>query len=175
MPEVFAAALALWRSGLSVIPVSRDGSKRPAVPWKEYQSRKATEAELRTWFDRAESFGIGVACGAVSGGLIVFDFEERPAFDRWARAVNETAPGCLDGLPMAETPGGGRHVWFRTGGPVPAGSKLAQRKRADGDGLECVAETRGEGHYVVCPGSPADVHESGNPYRWLRKGWLGGN
>lgn len=166
-------ALALWGAGLSLIPVRRDGSKAPALPaWKEYQARRPTEAEVRAWFDRPDPPGIGVVCGAVSGGLIVLDFEGRPAFDRWAARVNEAAAGCLDRLPMAETPGGGRHVYVRVPGAVPAGAKLAYR--LDPGGPELVAETRGEGHYVIAPGSPADVHPAGKPYKLIRKGWLNG-
>jgi putative DNA primase/helicase len=166
-------ALALWRAGLSVVPVRRDGSKIPALAsWKEYQARRPTEAEVRGWWDRPDPPGVGVVCGAVSGGLIVLDFEDRRAFDRWAVRVNESVPGCLDSLPMVETPGGGRHVYYRAAGQVPAGAKLAFRRTADG--LELAAETRGEGHYVVAPGSPADVHPAGVEYRLVRRGWLGG-
>jgi hypothetical protein len=110
--------------------------------------------------------------GRASGGLVVLDFEDRRAFDRWAVRVNESVPGCLDALPMVETPGGGRHVYYRAAGQVPAGAKLAYRQTADG--LELAAETRGEGHYVVAPGSPADVHPAGVEYRLVRRGWLGG-
>jgi putative DNA primase/helicase len=170
---VLESALSLWRAGLSVVPVRRDGSKAPALAsWKEYQARRPTEAECRAWWDRPDPPGVGVVCGAVSGGLVVLDFETRAAFDKWARLVNEKVPGCLDGLPMVETPGGGRHVYYRTGGAVPAGSKLAYRRDLETGDLELVAETRGEGHYVVAAGSPADVHPAGVEYKLIRKGWL---
>jgi hypothetical protein len=169
-------ARAYARAGLSVIPVRRDGSKAPALPAGHdvlNRRRRATADELAAWFETDPPWaGIGVQCGAASGGLVVLDFEDRRAFDRWAARVNEVAPGCLDSLPIVETPGGGRHVYYRqAGGPVPAGQKFAYRRTDDGD-LELICETRGEGHYVVAPGSPADCHPAGVAYRLVRRGWL---
>lgn len=175
--SVLESARALVAAGLSVIPIRRDGSKAPALPGGHdvlNRRRRATADELADWFGGGSPAGIGVQCGAASGRLVVLDFETRAAFDKWAARVNEAAPGCLDGLPMVETPGGGRHVYYRSpGGAAPAGAKLAYRRDGEG-GLELVAETRGEGHYVVAPGSPADVHETGVEYKLIRKGWLGG-
>ncbi|MFU8767349.1 MAG: hypothetical protein ACNA7I_06770, partial [Candidatus Methanoperedens sp.] len=38
-----------WVSaGFNLIPVNNE--KRPAVQWKDYQSRKASQAELVRWF-----------------------------------------------------------------------------------------------------------------------------
>jgi hypothetical protein len=102
MHPVLDDALALWRAGLSVIPVKRDGSKAPAVVWREYQTGRAGEATIRQWFASGE-FGIGVVCGAVSGNLLVFDFEDLASFDRWAALV---PADILAALPVAETPGG---------------------------------------------------------------------
>jgi hypothetical protein len=167
MHPVLDGALALWRAGLSVIPVKRDGSKAPAVVWREYQTGRAGEATIRQWFASGE-FGIGVVCGAVSGNLLVFDFEDLASFDRWAALV---PADILAALPVAETPGGGRHVYLRLSFPPPAGQKLAC-VRADDKSYPLALETRGEGNYVIAPGSPADCHESGRPYRWVRRGWL---
>ena len=43
---------ALWYAdrGIAVIPARKDDSKRPAIPWKEYQHRRPTSAELARWF-----------------------------------------------------------------------------------------------------------------------------
>ena len=50
-----------------------------AVNWKDFQERRATDAELSQWFDRADPYyGIGIVAGVVSGGLLVFDFEQGP-------------------------------------------------------------------------------------------------
>ena len=39
------AALAFLHAGRSVIPTRRE-DKRPLIPWKEFQSRRASEAEV---------------------------------------------------------------------------------------------------------------------------------
>ena len=37
------------RAGLAVIPPMQDGSKRPVGRWKQYQTERPTEAEVRAW------------------------------------------------------------------------------------------------------------------------------
>src|SRR3954453_11084849 len=32
------------------LPVAEDGSKRPAVDWKQYQTERPTEAQIDEWF-----------------------------------------------------------------------------------------------------------------------------
>src|SRR5262245_3079333 len=63
--------------GLSVIPIKADGSKEPKLEeWKEYQTRKPTDAELRDWYVNALGFaGIAVLCGSISGNLEDLDLD----------------------------------------------------------------------------------------------------
>jgi hypothetical protein len=56
--------------------------------------------------------------------------------------------------------GKGRHVYFRMQAPA-SNRKLAVR------GREVLAETRGQGGYIVAPPS---VHPSGHVYRWVTTG-----
>src|SRR5688572_14460750 len=84
-------ALALWRRGLSVIPVplprpgcspGRPGDgKVPLIAWREYQTRLPTEAELRDWFG-GEPVNLAIVCGQVSG-VVVVDADDRDAL-KWA-------------------------------------------------------------------------------------------
>ena len=53
------------QAGLSITPIATDGSKRPAGPWKKYQQKAPSEAELCSLFK--DACGIGVICGEVSG------------------------------------------------------------------------------------------------------------
>src|SRR4051794_24084233 len=72
-------------AGLSVIPIKADGSKAPALAeWKEFQRGRPTPAELVQWFARGEA-GIGIPCGAVSGGLAALDFETAEVWNRWRK------------------------------------------------------------------------------------------
>ena len=66
---------------LSVVPIV-NGQKRPAVPWTRYQERKPDDGELAEWF-YDNTHQIGVVCGAVSGGLVVLDFETPGAYNEW--------------------------------------------------------------------------------------------
>lgn len=56
--------------GYSVIPVGLD--KRPLLSsWKEYQTRKPTEEELTSWWDKYPFANIGIVTGKVSGIIVV--------------------------------------------------------------------------------------------------------
>jgi hypothetical protein len=147
--------------GLSVIPVRPDGSKAPALDsWREYQRRLPTGEELLRWFGGDSPCGIAVVCGRVSGGLEVLDFETDAAYREWAVLVEAEVPGLLDTLPRARTPRGGRHVYLRT--PNPGGN----RKLARAEDGTTVIEVRGQGGYVLAPGSPSGCHPDGGVYEW---------
>jgi len=51
MPDIRSEASRLVASGLSVIPIRPDGTKRPAVEaWRPYQRTKPDAATLARWF-----------------------------------------------------------------------------------------------------------------------------
>ena len=78
----FLAAARRYRAaGLSVIPL-RPREKVPACPWKPYAQRLPTDEELVHWFSD-DSNNIGIVCGAVSGGLVVLDFDYAPNLSRF--------------------------------------------------------------------------------------------
>ncbi|MGE3841736.1 MAG: bifunctional DNA primase/polymerase, partial [Vicinamibacterales bacterium] len=80
-------ALDLTARGLSVIPIPRPGvspgadGKVPAIAWKAFQTRRATEAELRRWF--AYDQNVAIVTGAISG-LVVVDADSPEAI-AWIR------------------------------------------------------------------------------------------
>lgn len=152
-------ARAYVAAGLCVIPIRPDGSKAPALgSWKKYQSELPADADLALWFGDGRN-GIAVICGAISGGLEVLDFDAPELFDAWTRKVETEAPGWLAKLPQVRTPEGGTHLYFRV--PVPPGNdKLAKNKT----GKKTLIETRGEGGYVLAPGSPPACHPTGRTY-----------
>ena len=63
---ILAVTKTLLAMGFSVIPL-REGSKRPAVAWREYQTRRPSEDELADWFGSGRFTNYGVVTGAVSG------------------------------------------------------------------------------------------------------------
>ena len=79
-------ALRLAASGLSVIPISCDGSKAPACKtWTEYQTRIPTEAEIRSMF--SGRCGLGIVAGDGSGGIEVLDIEDEAPFAEFCELV----------------------------------------------------------------------------------------
>lgn len=146
------------KAGCSVIPIRLDGSKAPAMSeWKQYQQRQPLLGELKSWFPKPTEIGFGVICGAVSGGLEVIDFDiphDQSIFFNWYRAIELIAVY----LSVVETPNYGFHVYYRCQ-KVCGNSKIA----TDSDGKTLI-ETRGEGGYVVGPGSSARCHSLNRPY-----------
>lgn len=144
-------------AGFSIIPILADGSKRPAIAWKTYQSRMPNESELLRWFG-AGGKGIAIVCGMVSGGLEVLDFEDDESYQRWEEIIRRDHPEVLEHLPRVRTPGGGVHVYLRTTRPA-GNTKLAITAKG-----ETLIETRGEGGYVLAPGSPPECHQCRGEY-----------
>lgn len=144
-------ALALWRRGLSVIPVPRADGRRydgkvPAIAWREYQDRLATEDEIRGWFTSDQN--IAVITGAVSG-VVAVDCDALDALRRWTRHRPYT--------PWQVQTGRGWHLYYaHPGVRVPNRARLETR-----DGRLAI-DVRGDGGYVIAPGS---IHASGAEYR----------
>jgi hypothetical protein len=125
--------------GISIIPIKLDGSKSPAVAlWKPYQTRIATDDELRTWFLQSDH-GIGVRCGAVSGGLEVIDFDDGSLFEPWRLLV----PDIVAALTIVQTPSDGWHVIYRCS-EIGGNCKIAMDPDRE---KKTLIETRGEGGY----------------------------
>jgi hypothetical protein len=140
-PNPLDQALRFLAMGLSVIPV-HDRDKKPTVPWKPYQERLATEAEVRGWFGGTTPLNVGIVTGAVSG-VVVLDADS-PQATEWMVAHRNS--------PMRTKTGKGRHFWFRhPGTPVKNDQKT----------LGMPLDVRGDGGYVVAPGS---IHPSGALY-----------
>lgn len=152
-PTLFEICQEYIEAGISIFPLLLDGSKKPAGSWKQYQSRIM---EIGVAYARFSSgkYGAATICGAVSGGLEVFDFdrEAHKVFPAWHRMVEPIAVR----LPIVETPRG-LHVYSRCS-VVCKNTKIAM------DGETTLIETRGEGGYVVNPSSPAAVHKSNSAY-----------
>jgi putative DNA primase/helicase len=187
MNEVLTAALTWHDQGYCVLPTRTDGSKAPDVTtWKAYQNEAPNRQRVEAWF-ADDHPGVGVLCGAISGNLEMLELE--------GRAVTEGALADLQHLieqsGLADlwlritrdgyterTPSGGLHFLYRVDGtPVPGNTKLANRPATDAE-LEAkpketvkgLAETRGEGGYVVVAPSHGPTHPSGKPWELVHGG-----
>lgn len=155
-----------WQAaGIVALPVRSDGSKAPGLAsWKEYQQRQPTIDELVQWFGHGAQ-GIGVLTGEISGHLEMLELEGRAILNgALARlkdhADNHEALGLLDrviGGYCEQTPSVGIHLLYRVeGGGVRRNTKLA--RTAD---RQVLAETRGEGGFVVVAPSAGTTHPTG--------------
>lgn len=171
--DILLRALELANQGISVVPVATDGSKRPGISsWKEYQERRPRTDELMTWF--ADSQGVGVICGAVSGNLEMIELEGRAVAEKLHIELKELATSSGLGDVWARlndgyvemTPSGGLHWLYRIDGVVPGNTKLARRP-GQGDKIDVLAETRGEGGFVIVAPTGGTCHPSGGAWTML--------
>lgn len=174
-------ALTYLSAGLSVIPIKTDGTKKPIGKWKSYQYAPMSAATARNSWRNNPDAGISAVCGKVSGNLEVIDCDRPAQVAAFERRVHELAPGLIEKLTINRTPRDGRHYIYRC--PIIQGNqKLAHYFRPateqelednevhkyDHDGVLCVRvvsfETRGEGGYIIMPGTPAHCHPLNKTY-----------
>ena len=170
---LYSAAESFSAAGLSVIPIGSLQTKAPATDllprhettgtatWLPFQRRLPTGDELERWFaGSADTPGLAIVAGLVSGNLTIMDFDTKYSgqrvFEDFCALVEEVAPGLLGRLPRVKTPSGGWHLYFRSS-RVGTPEKLAK----GGDGKPWI-ETKAEGGYCLAPRSPGytTVHGS---------------
>lgn len=181
---------ALWTmAGVSVIPIRADGTKKPLIEWDRYQSQAPTREQIKDWFDGTDH-GIALVCGAVSGNLEMFELEGRAtdssSLDKievqmTARGILHVWRSLMDEGYMESTPSGGLHFLYRiTDHEVPGNQKVARRlalddelndreiairaNRPDAQFVRVLAETRGEGGYVIVAPTSGTVHKTGDSW-----------
>jgi len=147
-------------AGLQCIPIRPDGTKAPATRWHQYQDpdKHCPEALF------LDGRGIAILGGRASGNLEIIDFDTPSFYQQWCELVEEQHPGLMQRLVVVATPRRdenkepGRHVYYRCE-QIEGNDKLAM----DAPGHAAI-ETRGEGGYVLAPGSPGRCHPTGNEY-----------
>jgi hypothetical protein len=171
MNPILQAALDFADAGISVVPASPDGSKAPIGSWKQYQVNRAEQDQLVDWFS-GNAQGIGVVTGKVSGNLEMLELEGRAVAAKLhitARDIAEASGlgelwAFISSGYVEQTPSGGIHWLYRIiDEPVPGNTKLA-RKPGENGGVDVLAETRGEGGFVVTAPSCGSTHPSGQPW-----------
>jgi hypothetical protein len=146
------AALDYLARGWSVIPI-QEKAKRPAVPWKVYQNKRAGNKTVHEWFRGSPDYNVGIVTGELSG-LVVLDVDPRHDGDKSLRSL-EQENGSLPVTMESMTGGGGRHFYFAHPG-------FEVRNRV---GILAGIDLRGDGGCIVAPPS---THPSGKPYRWVK-------
>jgi len=136
-------ALRYLKLGLSVIPLKPNG-KGPLIKWQEYQSRKATEDEIRKWWSAAPNANIGIVTGTISN-LAVVDLDGPEGLASASELGLTSTVSYLTGR--------GKQLWYLN-------------KEGLGNSVKKLPglDVRAEGGYVVAPPS---IHENGRRYRWV--------
>lgn len=175
---LLTAARAWYDAGFCVIPSHEDGGKRPFGQWKKYQQQRPNWATLENWLTTGRYTGIGLIMGQVSGNAEMLEiegpsdliagrvsqlFDAARSFDvngdlGLFELVERVYHGCSE-----VSAGGGLHIFLRiTDAPVPGNTKLAMK--AD----KVIAETRGEGGFVIVWPTPARTgHKPNEAYLLL--------
>lgn len=146
MTDILSSALEYHKMGFSIIPIER-GGKRPLVAWEEFQKRRMSEDEVRKHF--SGDVNIGIVCGAISGNLVVVDWDDKEIFENAERNFGNKEET------LTTTTGKGVHKYFRLNAHCPC-FRLA----------ELSIDVKGEGGYVVAPPS---LHKSGKRYERVSK------
>lgn len=110
----------------SLIPITE--GKIPAIPWKQYQTIRATMEEIKDWYKQGWTFGL--VTGSLSGIVVVDD-------DRLKHGLNEWG---IKSSVVAKTKSGGKHYYFRYSPGI--------RNTAN---VNLHLDIRGEGGYVKLP------------------------
>lgn len=142
-------ALALAARNFPVFPL-RPNDWRPAI--KDWQKLATTdEATIRRWWTQWPDANVGVATGK---GLLVVDIDNKKGKNGSQSFADLDLPfEALDTFTVS-TPSGGRHVYYRIDGDARNTAELL------GPGID----TRGDGGYVVGPGSTlTDGAKDGQP------------
>jgi hypothetical protein len=171
--KLLKAARNWYDAGYCVVPSHEDGGKRPAGYWARFQKERPTWQQTEEWITSGEYTGIGVICGEASGNIEMLEIEgpEEDLAGRIEAIIDlAIAKYASIGLPelcqrvfqgCAETSaGGGFHLFARINdGPALGNTKLAM------NGDKVVAETRGQGGFVIVAPTPARKgHRQGSVY-----------
>lgn len=169
----------IWQaSGVAVLPILANQTKRPAIRWSPYIATAPTLDEVQEWWGNGKTWGLALICGGVSGGLELTEIEARAMGSEslteimnrmdelGARHIWELLSGP-EGF-TETSPSGGIHFLYRISDhEVPGNTKIAQKAQdADGNRL-CLVETRGHGGYVITAPTSGVCHPSGEAWQLL--------
>ena len=132
---------------ISTIPVNPK-TKKPLIPWKPYQGKRAGSTTIKNWFQKYPDAGLGIVTGKLSG-LFVVDCDTLEGYQETMKLIPDAVI-----MPIVKTPRG-HHLYFK----YPEGSGLTT-----GAAIMPGVDFRGEGGYVVCPPS---VNGNGGQYTWI--------
>ena len=146
--------------GLTVIPL-KVGSKVPARKWKGIMHPATAAEQIKYWGKKSTKRNIGIRTGAAFDNLVVLDFDSQAAYETFQHNCPELWPL----LPTVRTRRG-YHVYVT----VRADQTSTRNLRSQDTRQEI--DIKGNGGYVVAPGSKVNIDKDGNSidsfsYIWL--------
>ncbi|HYF53927.1 MAG TPA: bifunctional DNA primase/polymerase, partial [Salinarimonas sp.] len=177
------AALGYVARGWAVFPLGVR-SKLPLIPKSEggrgFKDASTDPAQVRTWWNREPQANVGLACGKVSGAVVVIDIDNKlPVIDLEKLEPGQSLVSGMDawpsvlelvgGVPVTleqVTGGGGRQLFYR----LPEGRAIRNFNRGLllPDGRIAAIDVKTDGGYVLLP--PSIHPETGRAYAWLDEG-----
>lgn len=146
--SVLTAAQEYLASGVSIIPLLRQDKRSALKSWRMAQQYRASQKVLGQWRMAGLLNNVGIVCGAVSGNLVVLDFDSHEAVCEF----EDKFSALTDTLCISSGSRRGAHYYFYCKDLPP--STLVKNY-----------ELRANGMYVVAPPS---LHPSGNRYEVRR-------
>jgi hypothetical protein len=170
---LITAARAWYDAGYAVVPSHEDGTKRPWGRWKSYQSERMGWDDLQALLLTDRHTGIGAIMGKASDNTELIEIEgpadlAMAALEKLrVAAVDHDCTDLLERIfrgCMIRSAGDGLHLFIRiTDGTAKANTKLAMSAAG-----EVVAETRGEGGFVIVAPTPGRKgHAEGKVYAFI--------
>lgn len=123
---------------LSFFPLT-DNRKTPRSSWEIYQHRRPDAREIGNWIYLGHQ-NYGIVTGSISGNIIGIDLDPQ----KMEADLQEYAQRWPTGY-IVRTPTGGLHLVYRVADDI----RIKTKADALGPGID----TRGEGGYLVAPGS----------------------
>jgi hypothetical protein len=172
--QILVKALEFYVEGIVPLPVNRYRQKAPAVSsWTQYQKERPSKEQVLEWFLKAD--GLGVLCGTVSGNLLMIELEGRAATLQTIDLLTHRAKenNILDLFEklnsgyVERSPSGGLHWLLKSQGPIPGNEKFARRIDENGV-ISVLAESRGEGGFVVVAPTSGLCHPTGNGWHIIK-------
>jgi archaellum biogenesis ATPase FlaH len=150
---ILDAALDYAAVGYSVIPVRPD-----KTPYTPHGLKDATydPDTIRKWWETWPDANVAIACGKVSGNLVVLDVDMKNGKNgKRSIEIWEAEHGDFPETVMANTPSGGQHYFFRVEDPSQYKNTVEALVGVD---------IRGDGAYVLV--YPSGVGGDGKMYTW---------
>ncbi len=141
--------------GWSFFPLIH-GTKRPAVKWEEYMTRRPTDEEINEWLSKGYT-DFAVVCGPVSSDLVILDFESEADFHEFFPQWEKLAKSTI----VVSSVHGGVHVYLHG-----AGIKRTIRVFGENHPVDLL----GEGGYAVAFGSEVN-HNLCDKTKCSKSGW----